>query len=120
MTVPIIASWLTFSASSQLRKCTLMAAGYTRNIVLRERLAAVEKRIEDAVRRAGRRRSEITLIAVTKKFPAEVIREAHALGLRHFGENYVQEFEAKHPAVADLKDAEFHLIGHLQSNKTRT
>jgi len=69
--------------------------------------------------RAGRSRSEVTLIAVTKKFPAEVIREAHALGLRQFGENYVQEFEIKHPGIADLADAEFHLIGHLQSNKTR-
>lgn len=48
-----------------------------------------------------------------------MIREAHALGLRRFGENYVQEFETKHPAIADLADAEFHLIGHLQSNKTR-
>jgi PLP dependent protein len=98
----------------------ILAAGeYTRNIVLRERLEQVEQRIQDAARRAGRARSEITLIAVTKKFPAEVIRDAYTLGLRHFGENYVQEFEAKHPAVADLKDAVFHLIGHLQSNKTR-
>jgi PLP dependent protein len=95
------------------------AGGYTRNIVLRERLEQVEQRIQDAARRAGRARSEITLIAVTKKFPAEVIHDAYSLGLRHFGENYVQEFEAKHPAVADLKDAAFHLIGHLQSNKTR-
>jgi len=87
--------------------------------VLRERLAEVENRIASAAMRAGRSRSEVTLIAVTKKFPAEVIREAHALGLRQFGENYVQEFEIKHPGIADLADAEFHLIGHLQSNKTR-
>jgi pyridoxal phosphate enzyme (YggS family) len=87
--------------------------------VLRERLEEVERRIETAVRRAGRARSEITLVAVTKKFPAEVIREAYGLGLRQFGENYVQEFEAKHPAVADLSEAEFRLIGHLQSNKSR-
>jgi PLP dependent protein len=59
------------------------------------------------------------LVAVTKKFPAEVIREAYALGMRTFGENYVQEFEDKHPALADLADAEFHLIGHLQSNKVK-
>ncbi len=70
--------------------------------------------------RAGRQRSEITLIAVTKKFAAHVTREAYELGLRHFGENYVQEFEVKYPELADLKDAEFHLIGHLQSNKART
>jgi pyridoxal phosphate enzyme (YggS family) len=56
---------------------------------------------------------------VTKKFSADVIREAYDLGLRRFGENYVQEFEGKHPALADLHDAEFHLIGHLQSNKAR-
>ncbi len=48
-----------------------------------------------------------------------MIREAYDLGLRRFGENYVQEFEGKHPLLADLKDAEFHLIGHLQSNKAR-
>jgi pyridoxal phosphate enzyme (YggS family) len=87
--------------------------------VLRERLALVEERITSAVARAGRARSEVILIAVTKKFPAQVIREAYALGLRRFGENYVQEFEDKHPLVGDLADAEFHLIGHLQSNKTR-
>ena len=61
----------------------------------------------------------MTLIAVTKKFPASVIREAYSLGLRVFGENYVQEFEGKHPDVAVLEDAEFQLIGHLQSNNAK-
>jgi pyridoxal phosphate enzyme (YggS family) len=84
-----------------------------------ERLAQVEERIQNAAHRAGRKRDEITLIAVTKKFPAEIVREAYAFGLRCFGENYVQEFERKHPALADLAGAEFHLIGHLQSNKSR-
>ena len=87
--------------------------------MLRERLERVEERIEAAARRAGRAREEITLVAVTKKFDAAVIREAYDAGLRRFGENYVQEFEAKYPALADLKDAEFHLIGHLQSNKAK-
>jgi pyridoxal phosphate enzyme (YggS family) len=87
--------------------------------VLRERLNQVEERIHTAVERSGRRRADITLIAVTKKFPAAVTLEAFALGLRHFGENYVQEFEGKHAALANLAGAEFHLIGHLQSNKTR-
>ena len=91
--------------------------------MLRERLNQVEERIHSAIERAGRQRSEVTLIAVTKKFPASVTLEAYALGLRHFGENYVQEFEAKHATVARLTgpaaDAVFHLIGHLQSNKTR-
>ncbi len=69
------------------------------------------------MKRAGRQRSDVTLIAVTKKFPAEVTCEAYELGVRYFGENYVQEFEAKLPALAGLTAAEFHLIGHLQSNK---
>jgi pyridoxal phosphate enzyme (YggS family) len=87
--------------------------------MLSERLTKVEERIQNAAHRAGRKRDEITLIAVTKKFPAEVTREAYELGLRCFGENYVQEFERKHPSLADLAGAEFHLIGHLQSNKSR-
>jgi pyridoxal phosphate enzyme (YggS family) len=87
--------------------------------VLRERIETVEERIQAAARRTGRARGDITLVAVTKKFPAEVIRAAYDLGLRVFGENYVQEFQGKHPALADLADAEFHLIGHLQSNKSR-
>ncbi|HTS75109.1 MAG TPA: YggS family pyridoxal phosphate-dependent enzyme [Bryobacteraceae bacterium] len=87
--------------------------------MLRERLEKVEERIARAAARAGRARAEITLIAVTKKFPAEMVRQAYDLGLRVFGENYVQEFEGKFPALRDLAGAEFHLIGHLQSNKTR-
>ena len=83
------------------------------------RLQAVEERIAGAALRAGRRREEITLVAVTKVFPASVISAAHELGLRDFGENYVQEFDAKAPAVGALEGARFHLIGHLQSNKTR-
>ena len=86
---------------------------------LPERLQQVEQRIHAAAARAGRKRSDVTLVAVTKKFSAEVIREAYGLGLRHFGENYVQEFETKHAAVKDLADATFHFIGHLQSNKAR-
>jgi pyridoxal phosphate enzyme (YggS family) len=87
--------------------------------VFSERLEKVERRIETALRRVGRTRSEITLVAVTKKFSADVIREAYAQGLRCFGENYVQEFEAKCPHLVDLTGAEYHLIGHLQSNKAR-
>ena len=58
-------------------------------------------------------------MAVSKKFSADHIREAYAAGLRDFGENYVQEFSEKKPALADLPDARYHLIGHLQSNKAR-
>jgi len=86
---------------------------------LRERLAAVRERIARAAGRTRRDPAQITLLAVTKLFPAKVIREAYELGLREFGENYVREFEEKAPAVADLADARFHLIGHLQSNKSK-
>ena len=64
---------------------------------LSERLAAVRERIARAAERARRDPAEILLLAVTKVFPAEAIREAYALGLREFGENYVQEFEGKAP-----------------------
>ncbi len=94
---------------------TSMTAGPT----LRERIDHVEERIRTAVRRSGRARGDVTLVAVTKKFPAAAIREAYDLGLRVFGENYVQEFAVKQPEVAGLQGAEFHLIGHLQSNKSR-
>lgn len=86
---------------------------------LSENLAEVEQRILAACARCGRRREEVTLLAVTKTFPAEVILEAYELGLREFGENYVQEFEQKAPRVRALGGARFHLIGHLQSNKSR-
>jgi PLP dependent protein len=59
-------------------------------------------------------------VAVSKKFSASAIRQAYDLGLRDFGENYVQEFAGKWPELSDLSDARFHLIGHLQSNKART
>lgn len=72
-----------------------------------------------AAERARRDPDTITLIAVTKKFPSSHIRAAYELGLRHFGENYVQEFERKSGEVGGLADTRFHLIGHLQSNKSR-
>jgi len=85
---------------------------------LAERLAAVRARIQAAAERARRDPAGITLLAVTKVFPASAIREAYELGLREFGENYVQEFAVKAPEVRDLAGARFHLIGHLQSNKS--
>ncbi len=87
--------------------------------MLKDRLNEVEERIERAAARAGRRRDEITLVAITKVFPAAAILEAWELGLRDFGENYIQEFETKHPEVAGLQGARFHFVGHLQSNKAR-
>ena len=89
-------------------------------MTLTDRLEAVRKRIAAACDRARRDPRNVTLIAVTKVFPASAIREAYDTGLREFGENYVQEFEGKRPEVEGLAGARFHLIGHLQSNKSRT
>jgi pyridoxal phosphate enzyme (YggS family) len=82
-----------------------------------ENLSRVRERIDAAARRAGRHPDEIRLMAVSKTFPAASIREAYDAGLRLFGENRVQEFAGKIDALRDLHDAEWHLIGHLQTNK---
>ena len=82
-----------------------------------ENIARVHERIALVARRAGRNPDEITLMAVSKTFPAQSIREAYAAGLRVFGENRVQEFAGKAAALGDLTDLEWHLIGHLQTNK---
>lgn len=82
----------------------------------RDRLAAIEERIASACRRAGRERESVRLMAVSKTHPAEAICEALEAGLMLFGENRVQEFEAKREKIPEA--AEVHLIGHLQSNKT--
>ena len=58
-------------------------------------------------------------MAVSKKFSASAIEQAYSAGLRHFGENYVQEFAAKQPLLTDLPETHFHFIGHLQANKSR-
>jgi PLP dependent protein len=82
-----------------------------------ENIVRVREQIAAAARRAARNPEEITLMGVSKTFPVERIREAYAAGLRVFGENRVQEFAAKADALRDLRDAEWHLIGHLQTNK---
>ncbi|MGO9862828.1 MAG: YggS family pyridoxal phosphate-dependent enzyme [Terriglobales bacterium] len=82
-----------------------------------ENIAQVREQIAAAARRAGRNPSDVTLMGVSKTFPVECIREAYAAGLRVFGESRVQEFAGKADALRDLPDAEWHLIGHLQSNK---
>ena len=79
-------------------------------------LALVRERIERAARRSGRRAEEITLIAVSKTHSAAQIRELYVAGVRHFGENRVQEWESKRGPLAGL-DATWHMIGHLQTNK---
>jgi len=82
-----------------------------------ENIVRVREQIAAAARRAARNPYEITLMGVSKTFPVERIREAYAAGLRVFGENRVQEFAAKADGLRDLRDAEWHLIGHLQTNK---
>ena len=89
--------------------------------MIADRVAAVRERITRAAERASRAPDGVTLVAVSKTFPAEAVREAFAAGVRTFGENRVQEAEAKIGALAGLRDegAEWHLLGHLQSNKAR-
>ncbi len=87
-------------------------------IVIRDRLLRVQERIAQAACRAGRRPEEITLVAVSKVKPASDLLAAYQAGQRHFGENYVQEFEQKLAELGELRGAVFHLIGKLQSNKT--
>lgn len=82
-----------------------------------ENVARLRERMETAAQRAGRNPADITLMAVSKTFPPELIREAYGAGIRVFGENRVQEFARKAGVVRDLTEAEWHLIGHLQSNK---
>jgi pyridoxal phosphate enzyme (YggS family) len=92
-----------------------------------ERLERIENEIAGACKRAGRLRDDVQLMAVSKMHPSSVIREAFAAGIRLFGENRVQEFAQKSTELSDLISAEhgasgsapaFHLIGHLQSNKS--
>jgi PLP dependent protein len=85
---------------------------------LESNFARIQKRIAHAADRSDRRAEDITLVAVSKTFSAEAVAAAYELGLRHFGENRVQEFDSKREALDGL-DATFHLIGHLQGNKAR-
>ena len=83
-------------------------------------LQEVKRRISGAALAAGRPPAAVRLLAVSKTFGADVVRQAHAAGQRAFGENYVQEALEKIQALADLRPGiEWHLIGPLQSNKTR-
>jgi len=89
--------------------------------VIASRVAAVRERIARAAARAGRSPEDVTLIAVSKTQPPEAVREGFAAGLRHFGENKVQEAEDKIAALSDLRaeGLRWHMIGHVQSNKGR-
>jgi pyridoxal phosphate enzyme (YggS family) len=83
---------------------------------VRENLLRIQERIASAAARVVRRPEEITLIGVSKTHPASAIREAYEAGVRHFGENRVQEWEGKRAGTEGLA-ATWHLIGHLQNNK---
>jgi pyridoxal phosphate enzyme (YggS family) len=97
-------------------RCHRMGKIETSAASIRENLAIVRERIVAAAHQAERGADEITLIAVSKTHPAEAIRAAYQSGLRHFGENRIQEWEGKRSGVQDI-GASWHLIGHLQSNK---
>jgi len=89
--------------------------------MMKENIASIEQRIQAACDRAGRKRSEVTLIAVSKTKPNEMLREAYGLGMRHFGENKVQELVQKYEDLHTefQGNANWHLIGHLQRNKVK-
>ena len=82
-----------------------------------ENLKEVEAKIEAACKRAGRDRSEVTLIAVSKTKPVEMLEEAYGIGIREFGENKVQELSDKYDVLP--KNIRWHMIGHLQRNKVK-
>lgn len=85
--------------------------------MLAENLQKVEQNIQDACKRANRLRDEVTLIAVSKTKPVEMLQEVYDLGVRHFGENKVQELVEKYPQIPH--DMNWHMIGHLQRNKVK-
>lgn len=85
--------------------------------MLSEQLKQVQANIEAACKRSGREASEVTLIAVSKTKPVEVLAEAYDAGARFFGENKVQEITAKYPELPE--DIHWHMIGHLQRNKIK-
>ena len=83
---------------------------------IKDNLLRIQEQIANAANRSGRRPEDITLIGVSKTHPAIAIHEAYQAGVRHFGENRVQEWEVKRVGTNNLA-ATWHLIGHLQSNK---
>ena len=85
--------------------------------MLKENLENIEQKIQAACERSGRDRSEVTLIAVSKTKPAEMVQEAYDLGIRLFGENKVQEIMDKSEVLP--ADIHWHMIGHMQRNKVK-
>ena len=85
--------------------------------MIKENLSSVEEKIAKACERVGRKREEVTLIAVSKTKPVECIKEAMAYGTVDFGENKVQEIVEKYETI--LEPLNWHMIGHLQRNKVK-
>lgn len=83
--------------------------------MLKENLESVEEKIQEACKKSGRNREDVTLIAVSKTKPVETLQEAYDLGVRVFGENKVQELTEKYDSLP--KDIHWHMIGHLQLRK---
>ncbi|WP_409457260.1 YggS family pyridoxal phosphate-dependent enzyme [Rhizobium sp.] len=81
-------------------------------------LAAVERRIDQACLRSGRRREDVVLLPITKTVPAHILRHAYTAGIREFGENKIQEAETKREQLADLS-IQWSIVGHLQTNKVK-
>ena len=86
---------------------------------LERNLNEVEARIGASCLRAGRQRSSVTLISVTKRHPSEMVRTAWSLGLRHFGENYAQELRDKNEALSDCVGIRWHAIGPVQPKNAK-
>jgi PLP dependent protein len=87
-------------------------------LMISDAIEGIRQRVRLACQRSGRSEDSVTLVGVTKTFPAELVREAAGAGVQDIGENYVQEVLAKRNSLADL-DIRWHFIGHLQSNKVR-
>jgi len=86
---------------------------------IQNNLLIIKERIVQAAQKTGRRAEDIQIVAVTKTFPATLVRQAYTAGLRNFGENRVQEAIPKIIALQDCPEISWHMIGHLQSNKVR-
>ncbi len=90
------------------------------NSDLEQRYNLLKDRLAAACKRSGRKPEEVTIVAVTKGFPASAIMEAHKLGIRHFGENRVQEAGPKLSSLTSLSPRPvWHMVGHLQTNKVK-
>jgi pyridoxal phosphate enzyme (YggS family) len=98
--------------------CVLESRPGANAISVAANLERIKERVALAADRSDRDAADVTLIAVSKTFAAEAVREAYAAGLRRFGESRIQESEAKRAELVDLH-ATWHFIGHLQSNKAR-